>query len=299
VIGACGILCDECDIHRATEDTRLAREIAARFEEKLGEPVRVEEIRCEGCRGDRGSHWSPDCWILECCVDDRGLEYCYECESFPCQRLAERASTSPRYGAALERLKRMNVNREKAWQLVNEFTENQNLVRHMLAVEAAMRAYARKYDEDEELWGIAGLVHDFDYEQNPDLSVEGHPVTGAKILRERAWPEEIVRAVLSHASEYTGVPQETRMEKVLAAVDDLTGFLVAVALVRPSKDIRDVKLKSVRKKWKDRAFAAAVDRGQIEQAVVSLGVDLDEHIVTVLDAMKGIAPELGLAGEGD
>jgi len=189
------------------------------------------------------------------------------------------------------------VNRDEAWQLVNEFTKNQNLVRHMLAVEAAMRAYARKYGEDEELWGIVGLVHDFDYEQNPDLSVGGHPVTGARLLRERGWPEEIVRAVLSHASEYTGVAPETSMEKVLTAVDDLTGFLVAVALVRPTKDIRDVKVKSVRKKWKDKAFAAAVNRQQIEEAAESLGVDLNEHIQMVLDAMKEIAPDLGLAGE--
>ena len=197
----------------------------------------------------------------------------------------------------MERLKKMDITREKAWELVNEFTENQNLVRHMLAVEAAMRAYARKYGEDEELWGIVGLVHDFDYEQNPDLSVEGHPVTGAKILRERGWPEEIVRAMLSHASEYTGVPQETLLERVLFAVDDLTGFLVAVALVRPSKSINDVKLKSVRKKWKDKAFAAAVNREHIEQTAAALGLELGEHIQTVLDAMKGIAPQLGLAGE--
>ena len=191
----------------------------------------------------------------------------------------------------------MDVTRENAWDLVNEFTENQNLVRHMLAVEAGMRAYARKYGEDEELWGIVGLVHDFDYEQNPDLSVEGHPVTGAKILRERGWPEEIVRAMLSHASDYTGVAQETLMERTLFAVDDLTGFLVAVALVRASKSILDVKLKSVRKKWKDKAFAAAVNREHIEQAVTVLGLELSEHIQTVLDAMKEIAPELGLAGE--
>lgn len=191
----------------------------------------------------------------------------------------------------------MSVTREDARQLVNEFTENQNLVRHMLAVEAGMRAYARKFGEDEELWGIVGLIHDFDYEQNPDLTVEGHPVTGARILRERNWPEEMVRAVLSHASEYTGVPRESLMEMALYAVDDLTGLLVAVALVRPSKDIRDVKLKSVRKKWKDKGFAAAVSREEIENAAADLGVDLTEHIQLVLDAMKAIAPELGLAGD--
>lgn len=189
------------------------------------------------------------------------------------------------------------MNRDDAWKLVNDFTKNQNLVRHMLAVEAAMRAYARKFGEDEELWGMVGLIHDFDYEQNPDLTVEGHPVTGAKILRERGWPEEIVRAVLSHATEYTGVTRETLAERALYAVDDLTGLLVAVALVRPTKNIRDVKLKSVRKKWKDRGFAAAVNRQEIEQAAGDLGVELNEHIQIVLDAMKGIAPELGLAGQ--
>jgi putative nucleotidyltransferase with HDIG domain len=190
------------------------------------------------------------------------------------------------------------ASREEAWDLVNEHTESQNLVRHMLAVEAAMRAYARKYGEDEELWATVGLVHDFDYEENPDLSVEGHPLVGARILRERGWPEAIVRAVLAHAGAYTGVQPESRMEKALVAVDELTGFLVAVALVRPTKDIRDItKIRSVKKKWKDRSFAAAVDREEIEHACQVLGVDLwTEHVPLVLDAMKEIAPELGLDG---
>jgi putative nucleotidyltransferase with HDIG domain len=189
--------------------------------------------------------------------------------------------------------------REEAWKLVSEYTQNQNLVRHMLAVEVAMRAYARKYGEDEELWGLVGLVHDFDYERHPDLSVEGHPMVGARILRERGWPEDIIRAVLAHAGEYTGVQPESRMEKALVAVDELTGFLVAVALVRPTKDIRDItKISSVRKKWKDRAFAAAVNRQEIEEACQSLGVDLwAEHVPLVLESMKGIASELGLDGE--
>ena len=188
--------------------------------------------------------------------------------------------------------------RQDAWELVNEYTKNQNLVRHMLAVEAAMRAYARKFGEDEELWATVGLVHDFDYERYPDLSVEGHPVVGARILREQGWPEEIVHAVLSHAGEYTGVRPETRMEKTLVAVDELTGFLVAVALVRPTKDIRDItKIRSVKKKWKDRSFAAAVNRQEIEEACEALGVDLwTEHVPLVLGAMQEIAPELGLAG---
>jgi putative nucleotidyltransferase with HDIG domain len=187
-------------------------------------------------------------------------------------------------------------NRADAWQLENEYTESSSLTKHMLAVEAAMRAYARRFGEDEELWATVGLVHDFDYEQNPDLSVEGHPVTGSKILRERGWPEEIIRAVLSHASEYTGVPRETPLEKALWAVDELTGLITAVALVRPSKSIHDVKVKSVRKKWKDRSFAAAVKREDIEQGAEALGVDLWEHVGVVLQAMQGIAGDLDLEG---
>jgi putative nucleotidyltransferase with HDIG domain len=186
--------------------------------------------------------------------------------------------------------------RDDAWQLVTEYTQNPSLIKHMLAVEAAMRAYARRFGEDEELWATIGLVHDFDYEQNPDLSVEGHPVTGAKILRERGWPEEIVRAVLSHATEYTGVPRETAAEKTLWAVDELTGLITAVALVRPSKSIHDVKVKSVRKKWKDRAFAAAVSRQDIEDGAADLGVELWEHVGIVLQAMQGIAGALDLEG---
>jgi len=188
--------------------------------------------------------------------------------------------------------------RQEAWELVNEFTESESLKHHMLAVEAAMRAYARRMAADEELWATVGLVHDFDYERNPDLSVEGHPVVGTRILRERGWPEEIVNAVLAHAGEYTGVQPESTMEKALVAVDELTGFLTAVALVRPSKDIRDIThISSVKKKWKDRAFAAAVNRAEIEHAAQALGVDLwTEHVPLVLEAMQGIAAELGLDG---
>jgi len=189
--------------------------------------------------------------------------------------------------------------RDEAWQLVSEYTRNPNLVRHMLAVEAALRAYARKYGQDEELWGVVGLVHDFDYERNPDLSVEGHPVVGARLLRERGWPEEIIRAILAHAGEYTGVQPASLLEKALVAVDELTGFLVAVALVRPTKDIRDItKIRSVKDKWKDRAFAAAVNRAEIEHTCQVLGVDLwTEHVPLVLAALQGIAAELGLDGQ--
>ena len=191
------------------------------------------------------------------------------------------------------------MKREEAWQLVTEWTESESLRRHMLAVEAAMRAYARHFGEDEERWGLVGLIHDFDYEKHPDMAAaDGHPHTGLRVLRERGVDDDIVRAVAAHASERTGVQPETLMEKALVAVDELTGFLTAVALVRPSKDIRDItKISSVRKKWKDRSFAAAVHREEIAEAAEALGVDLwTEHIPLVLDAMKGIAAELGLDG---
>src|SRR5690606_18432523 len=191
------------------------------------------------------------------------------------------------------------MNRSEAWQLVQEYTQSESLRRHMLAVEAAMRAYAPRYGGDPDVWGVTGLLHDFDYEQNPDVSVEGHPVVGARILRERGVSEEIVRAILAHAEAITGVKPETPMEKALVAVDELTGFLVAVALVRPSKSILDVELKSVRKKWKDKLFAAPVNRAEIEQAAQALGVELDAHIQTVLDAMKANADALGLGLNGN
>ena len=188
------------------------------------------------------------------------------------------------------------MNRENAWELVNEYTKKPNLIKHMLAVEAAMRAYARRFGEDEEQWGIVGLLHDFDYERYPDMGPDGHPNSGARILRERGWPEETVRAVLSHATEITGVERETLMEKTLYAVDDLTGLIVAVALVRPSKDIRDVRIKSVKKKWKDRRFAAGAHREMIEEGARLIGVELWEHVGVVLEAMKSIAQDLELDG---
>jgi len=190
------------------------------------------------------------------------------------------------------------LTREQAWEIVTEYTQSDSLLRHMLAVEAAMRAYAERFGEDVDTWGVVGLLHDFDYERYPDVSVEGHPVVGSRVLRERGLPEDLIRAILSHAEEVTGVKPETRMEKTLVAVDELTGFLVAVALVRPTKSILDVKLKSVKKKWKDKAFAAPVDRAEIEHAAEALGIPLDEHINVVLGAMQANAEALGLQGEG-
>lgn len=189
------------------------------------------------------------------------------------------------------------MDRETAWATVTEFTASESLRRHMLAVEAAMRAYAPRFGGDVERWGVVGLLHDFDYEKYPDVAVEGHPVVGSKILRERAVDEEIIKAILAHAEEITGVKPETSMEKALVAVDELTGFIIAVALVRPSKSILDVKPKSIRKKWKDKSFAAPVNREEIEHAAAVLGVPLEEHIQIVLEAMKGSAKALGLVGE--
>ena len=183
------------------------------------------------------------------------------------------------------------ITREEAWALIQEYGSTENHIRHMLAVEAAMRAYARHFGEDEDLWGAIGLVHDFDYDQFPDE----HPYSGGRMLREKEYSEEIVNTILSHGN--TGVPRDTLLAKTLHAVDELTGLLVAVALVRPSKDIRDVKIKSVRKKWKDKAFAAAVNRGEIQQAAEALGIDLWEHVGVVLKAMQDIADEIGLDGQ--
>lgn len=189
------------------------------------------------------------------------------------------------------------MNREQAWAIVTEYTASESLRRHMLAVEASMRAYAQRFGEDPDLWGVVGLLHDFDYEQNPDISVEGHPVVGSKILRERGASEEIITAILAHAEEITGVKPQTPMQKSLVAVDELTGFIIAVVLVRPSKSLLDLNLKSIKKKWKDKAFAAPVNRAEIEHAAEALGVPLDEHITVVLDAMRAAAEPLGLVGQ--
>lgn len=187
--------------------------------------------------------------------------------------------------------------REEALAIVHEYTENENLRKHMYAVEAAMRAYARRFDEDEQRWGITGLLHDFDYERwpNPDHSpTDGHPSVGQEILRDRGVPDDVLRAIMSHA-EYTGVEPQTRMEKALRAVDELTGFVVACSLVRPN-GIRDLAPKSVKKKMKDRSFAAAVDRDAIRSAAEDLGLEMTDHIQSVIDAMRDIAGDLGLEG---
>jgi putative nucleotidyltransferase with HDIG domain len=197
----------------------------------------------------------------------------------------------------------MTNGRQDAWEIVNEFTKNPNLVKHMLAVEAVMRGYALKLEQDPEYWATVGLLHDFDWEIHPTL--DEHPIKGAEILRQRGWDEEIIRIILSHFPAGTGVQQQELVDYALMACDDITGLVTATALVRPSKDIRDVSLKSVKKKWKDRAFAAGVDRQEVTEAAEAFiaaagpaltGWDLWQHVDFVLRAMQGIAAELELDG---
>jgi putative nucleotidyltransferase with HDIG domain len=185
------------------------------------------------------------------------------------------------------------INRDSAWRLLCEFTQSESLRKHMLAVEACMRAYARKFGEDQDKWGITGLLHDFDYEKYP--SPQEHPFVGNKVLAERGYPEEMRRAILSHAG-YSGVKRESKMEKTLFACDELAGFITASALVKPGKSLAEVEAKSVRKKMKDKAFARSVSRDDIINSAADMGVDLEEHIAFCIDAMRGIAAELGLAG---
>ena len=185
------------------------------------------------------------------------------------------------------------VNRETAWGLLCEYTPSESLRKHAKAVEACMRAYARQYGEDEEKWALTGLIHDFDYERWP--SAEDHPFRGNEILTHLGWPGDIRRAVMSHA-DYSGVTRESKMEKALYACDELAGLITAAALVKPNKSIFEVDASSIRRKMKDKAFARSVNRQDIINGAADLGVDLDEHITFCIEAMKGIASELGLAG---
>jgi putative nucleotidyltransferase with HDIG domain len=185
------------------------------------------------------------------------------------------------------------MTREDAWALLCEYTKSPGLRKHGLAVEAAMRAYARKYGEDEEKWAIVGLLHDFDYEIHP--TVDQHPQEGSKILRQRGYPEDIIYAVLCHA-DHLDLERKSLMDKAIYAVDELTGLITAVALVKPNKSLAEVDAPSVRKKMKDKAFARSVNRDDIVKGAAALGIDLDEHIAFVIEAMKPAAGELGLAG---
>jgi putative nucleotidyltransferase with HDIG domain len=188
--------------------------------------------------------------------------------------------------------------RSDALALVHEYTASDSLRKHMLAVEAAMRAYAHKLDGDVERWGLTGLLHDFDYERFPNdahSATEEHPAEGVRILRDRGYPEDVLEAILGHAT-YCGVPRHTPMAKALFAVDELTGLITATALVKPTRSVHDVDARSVRKKMKDKAFARGVNREDVVRGAEELGVDLDEHIQFVIEAMRAAAPEIGLAG---
>jgi putative nucleotidyltransferase with HDIG domain len=187
----------------------------------------------------------------------------------------------------------MTIDRESAWYLLTEFTQSESLHKHALSVEACMRACARKFGGDESLWGIVGLLHDFDYEKYPSL--EDHPYKGNEILKERGYPDEVRKAIMSHA-EYTGVTRDTPMEKALFACDELAGFITAVALIKPGKSLAEVDAKSVRKRMKDKAFARKVNRDDIVNGAADLGVDLDEHITFCIEALQPIADKLGLDG---
>ncbi len=186
------------------------------------------------------------------------------------------------------------MDRDAALGILDEFVRNENLKHHMFAVEAAMADYAPRFGEDPGLWALSGLLHDFDWEIHPTL--DEHPQAGAPLLRERGVPEVIVECILSHA-DHTGVPRESNMQRALYACDEITGLITAVALVRPSQSVHDVKLRSVRKKWRDGRFAAAVDRGEIARAAEELGVDTWEHVGNVLASMQRIAGDLGLEGQ--
>jgi putative nucleotidyltransferase with HDIG domain len=188
--------------------------------------------------------------------------------------------------------------RDEALAIMHEYTASESLRKHMLAVEAAMRAYAEKFGEDVERWGITGLIHDFDYERFPNDAhspTEEHPAEGVRILRNKGFPEDILTAILGHAT-YSGVPRESKMAKTLFAVDELTGLITATALVKPSRSVMEVEAKSVRKKMKDKAFARGVNRDDVINGAADLGVDLDEHIDFVIKAMQRSADALGLAG---
>jgi len=187
----------------------------------------------------------------------------------------------------------MEVTRQAAWELLTQHTKSESLLKHALAVEAAMRAYARHFGEDEEYWAATALVHDHDYEQNP--TEESHPMAGVENLQRLGWPADIIEAIKGHAT-YLNTPRTTRLAQTLFAVDELTGLISAVALVRPSKNIADVTVKSVKNKWKDKAFAAGVNRADIEQGARELGIDLWEHVAIVLAGLQEAAAELGLDG---
>ena len=192
-----------------------------------------------------------------------------------------------------ENTEKLARDRAAAWGLLTEFTQSESLRKHAMAVEACLRAYARKFGDDEDKWGVVGLLHDFDYDRWPSL--EDHPYKGSEILKERGYSDEVRNAILSHA-DYTGVPRQSNLEKALFACDELAGFITAATLVRPDKSLHSLEAKSVKKRMKDKAFARSVSRDDISNGAASLGVELEEHIQFCIEAMRQIAPQLGLDG---
>jgi putative nucleotidyltransferase with HDIG domain len=187
----------------------------------------------------------------------------------------------------------MGLSREQAWALVTEYTQSESLRKHMLGVEAAVRGYARQFGEDEDDWGAVALLHDFDYERYPDQ--QNHPFRGVEILKEKGYPEWVTRAILSHA-DYSGVTRDSRLEKTLYACDEMSGFVTAASLVRPSKSVMDLEAASVIKRMKDKAFARAVSRDDLKRGAEELGIPLDQHITNVIEFMREQADALGLRG---
>ena len=187
----------------------------------------------------------------------------------------------------------MDLTREAAWALLTEYTQNENLLKHALAVEAAVRGYARLWNEDDAAWGVVALLHDFDYDRWPSL--EDHPFRGAEIMRERGYPDWAIRAIQSHA-DHTGVPRESRLEHTLFACDEMAGFITAAALVRPSKSLLDLEARSVLKRMKEKAFARAVSRDDLRKGAEEIGLPLDEHVAHVIAFMREQADALGLRG---
>ena len=187
----------------------------------------------------------------------------------------------------------MMPTRDAAWELLTEYTKSDSLRKHALAVEAAVRGYARTFGEDEDAWGLVAVLHDFDYERWPDAS--NHPFRGAEILREKSYPEPVIRAILSHA-DYSGVPRESRLEHTLYACDEMAGFVTAAAQVRPSKSVLDLEAASVLKRMKDKAFARAVKRDDLRRGAEEIGLPLEEHIANVISFMRQRAEQIGLTG---
>jgi putative nucleotidyltransferase with HDIG domain len=241
-----------------------------------------------------GTHFARICLFVDSSVGNRHSVY----GTGKLQMLQAKCGNAPSSGVKLFSREKKMLPREESWKLLCEYTQGESLRKHALAVEACVRAYARKLGAEEELWGTAALLHDFDYERWPNAAhdpIAEHPYEGSKILRERGYPEEVIHAILGHA-DYCKVPRVSPLDKTLFACDELAGFLTACALIKPSKSIHEVETASVKKKLKDKAFARGVNRDDVYKGAEELGIPLDEHIAFCIMALCHIAPQLGLNG---